>query len=454
MLNLKRFIVMKNLRKLFVILFIANFIACSNDLVDEMSVFTEDDSVSIVFKVSEEEAKETLMSFLDQFDSNPSSGLRSRSQRTIKDVQAYNLNPATRSSSDYDYEIPDDVETLFYVINFDDDQGFGIVSGDKRTTPVLAVIDEGALSLDSLSSVENTGFLMFLDQAAEMQVRELERFAVVDDGIVDGGGSGGSGGGGGSSPTVILDLPVRLKTKWSQSEPYNKFAPNGITGCVMTAAAQALSFFQTIGGVQWQCNNSSGASMLNWSQIMADCQDSNGGYGKLLNSTVYHLQSALQVSHLMRFLGVACNADYQSNGTGADTGDAVKYLKKWCGLSSSTDLCDYDATGVRKALTQNPNCLIMARSYANRTNRFLGLIYTYEDGHAWIIDGLRRIRYGTSTTDYVHCNWGWGGQCDGYFVSGSFNTKEDPVFLDSHDENIATNEYNFRYKKQYAVLSR
>ncbi|QRX64128.1 C10 family peptidase [Dysgonomonadaceae bacterium zrk40] len=447
---------MKNLCKLFIVFFIAHFIACSNDEVDEKSFFTEDSTVANVFKVSEDEAKETLMSFLDQFDSNSSNVVRSTSKRTIKDIQAYNVNPTTRSSSDYDYEIPDDVETLFYLINFDNDQGFGIVSGDKRTTPVLAVVDEGSLSLDTLSRVKNTGFLMFLDQAVEMQMQEIVM-------IEDDGGGGGSGGSSNSTPTVILDLPIRLKTKWSQHSPYNKFAPNGVNGCVMTAAAQALSFFQTVGYVQWQDNNSYGSSVLNWSQIIADCEDLDGwysgysGYGKLIDSR--HFQSALQVSHLMRFLGVVLNADYKSNGqTGADTGDAVKYLKNWCDLSSSTVLYNYDATGVRNALIQNSNCLIMARSHANRTNRFLGIIYTYEDGHAWIIDGLRRIRYGSSSsssiTDYVHCNWGWGGICDGYFVSGSFNTQVNPNFLGPNDENMGTGNYNFRYNKEYAVLSR
>lgn len=446
---------MKNLCKLFVVFFIAHLIACSNDAVDEMSVFTEDDTVANVFKVSENEAKATLMSFLDEFDSNFSNGVRSTSQRTIKDIQAYKVTPTLRSSSDFDYEIPDDVETLFYLINFNDEQGFGIVSGDKRTTPVLAIIDEGGLSLDTLSRVNNTGFLFFLDQAMEMQIEEMK---MIDDG--GGGGGGGGGGSSGSTPTVLVDLPVRLKTKWSQHSPYNKFAPNGTAGCVMVAAAQALSYFQTVGSVQWQYNNTYGSSVLNWSRIIADCQDPNGwyggysGYGKLLDS--HHPQSALQVAHLMRFLGVAVNADYKSNGqTGADTGDMVKHLKNWCGLSSSSTIYNYDVDYVRNALQQNPNSLVMARSYANRTNRFLGLVYTYEDGHAWIIDGLRRIRYSSSNIkDYVHCNWGWGGKCDGYFISGSFNTQVRPEFLDPNDDNTATESYNFRYVKQYAVLKR
>ncbi|MFA5228912.1 MAG: C10 family peptidase [Candidatus Paceibacterota bacterium] len=443
---------MKNLYKLFIVFFIAHLIACSNDVVDEISVFTED-AVANVFKVSEDEAKATLMSFLDQFDSNSTNGMRSISKRTIKDIQAYNVNPTTRSSSssDNDYEIPEDVETLFYLINFNDDQGFGIVSGDKRTTPVLAIIDEGGLSLDTLSRVKNDGFLMFLDQAMAMQVEEM---LMYDD---QGGGGGGSSGGysPNSTPTILLDVPIRLKTKWGQGAPYNKFAPNGTAGCVMVAAAQALSFFQTLGSVQWQHNNSYGYSPLYWDTIIADCEDTRRGYGMLHTTASEHSQSAIQVSHLMRYLGVAVNADYKSNGqTGADTGDMVKHLKNWCGLSGSTVIYNYGVNEVRNALSQNPNSLVIVESWANRTNKFLGLIYQYKDGHAWLIDGARRVQYSSSNIkDYVHCNWGWNRHCDGYFISGSFNTQVPPEFTDPIDGG-GTDAYNFRYQTHYAVLKR
>lgn len=451
---------MKNLCKLFVVFFIAHFIACSNDTIDEMSVVTEDfnnnGTVANMFKVSEDEAKETLISFLGQFESGSSDGVRSTSQRTIKDIQAFNVNTTTRSSSDYDYEIPDDVETLFYLINFDDDQGFGIVSGDKRTTPVLAIIDEGSLSLDTLSRVENTGFLMFLDQAVAMQMEEM---LMYDD---QGGGGGGSSGGysPNSTPTILLDVPIRLKTKWGQREPYNKFSPNGLAGCVMVAGAQALSYFQTVGSVQWQHNNSYGSSVLNWSKIIADSEDTRRGYGMLSNSAPEHNQSGLQVSHLMRYLGVAVNANYnqatskKNASTGADTGDMVKHLKNWCGLSGSTVIYNYGANEVRNALSQNPNSLVIVESWANRTNKFLGLIYQYKDGHAWIIDGARRVQYSSSNIkDYVHCNWEWNSSCDGYFISGSFNTQVPPEFTNPIDGG-GTDNYNFRYQTHYAVLKR
>lgn len=254
---------------------------------------------------------------------------------------------------------------------------------------------------------------------------------------------------------VLLDVPIRLKTRWGQGRPYNWQAPNGFVGCVMVAAAQVLSYFQTIGAVEWRKNNSSGYTSLSWSKIIENCEDITDGYGALSSSDIEHNQSANQVSHLMRFLGVAFNADYSSSkATSANTGDAVGYLKNWCGLSSSTGLKDYNADGVRNALSQNSKSLVIARSYAKRTNNFLGIIYTHKDGHAWVIDGARRIRDSRNNiTDYVHCNWGWGRHCDGYFISGSFNTQVSPEFLETNDGG-GISSYNFKYKTQYAILKK
>ena len=297
---------------------------------------------------------------------------------------------------------------------------------------------------------------MFLDQAMAMQVEEM---LMYDD---QGGGGGGSSGGysPNSTPTILLDVPIRLKTKWGQREPYNKFSPNGLAGCVMVAGAQALSYFQTVGSGQWQHNNSYGSSVLNWSKIIADSEDTRRGYGMLSNSAPEHNQSGLQVSHLMRYLGVAVNANYnqatskKNASTGADTGDMVKHLKNWCGHSGSTVIYNYGANEVRNALSQNPNSLVIVESWANRTNKFLGLIYQYKDGHAWIIDGARRVQYSSSNIkDYVHCNWGWNSSCDGYFISGSFNTQVPPEFTNPIDGG-GTDNYNFRYQTHYAVLKR
>lgn len=74
-------------------------------------------------------------------------------------------------------------------------------------------------------------------------------------------------------------------------------------------------------------------------------------------------------------------------------------------------------------------------------------IVTWE-GHAWVVDGfIRRERMvkiydertlklsfsSMQSETLFHCNWGWGGTCDGYYASGIFNTDEDPKEWDEKD---------------------
>jgi hypothetical protein len=49
------------------------------------------------------------------------------------------------------------------------------------------------------------------------------------------------------------------------------------------------------------------------------------------------------------------------------------------------------------------------------------------NGHAWVIDGavVKRHLFKQDKREYVHCNWGYGGECNGYFIYRAFNTMWD-----------------------------
>ena len=70
--------------------------------------------------------------------------------------------------------------------------------------------------------------------------------------------------------------------------------------------------------------------------------------------------------------------------------------------------------------------------------KYSSISYDFAKSHGWNINGCK-IRTITKTTEYyvnfvlqeekttttkttmVHCDFGWGGLCNGYFVSGVFN---------------------------------
>ena len=264
-------------------------LSCTNDVVIENNeneiLFDE-----ATFRVSEEEAKEVLTLFMDQFEPVMT---YSTSKKTIKDVQAWCIDKQVVDTYASNAEVDNfnlrGLDTLMYIINYDDNEGFALVSADKRTTSVLAIIDEGSMRPEWLMNTDNPGFNILMEHTVMMQLNEIVMYEK-------------------SAPTYATsnlnqsntiqtrsttsNIPPRLRSKWGQGFPYNLQCPpktgsrsielrnNPVNidnrmpaGCVPVAMAQALSYFQTIGSVSWTDSYGSGYSVLNWTQIMTDCKD-------------------------------------------------------------------------------------------------------------------------------------------------------------------------------------
>lgn len=52
--------------------------------------------------------------------------------------------------------------------------------------------------------------------------------------------------------------------------------------------------------------------------------------------------------------------------------------------------------------------------------------------HTWLVDGFVR----TSDRLYVHCNYGWGGTANGYYLFGHFDTSEGPLFREPQERRL------------------
>lgn len=76
-----------------------------------------------------------------------------------------------------------------------------------------------------------------------------------------------------------------------------------------------------------------------------------------------------------------------------------------------------------------------------------------QGGHAWVADGYQVLNFAlplffasngkvrTVSQYYVHNNWGWGGECNGYFVQDCFDTSkgysfDNPSFYNSQPYNF------------------
>jgi hypothetical protein len=160
--------------------------------------------------------------------------------------------------------------------------------------------------------------------------------------------------------------------------------------------------------------------------------------------------------------------DYECDGSGAKSKDAVSFLKD-IGFKGGSKT-DYNLNTILSSLNNSRPVIIIG--YAIK-KYFLGIsfLYSLSSGHSWVIDGyLRRSRQVTVTVTtsiilknkeirttstrtyteyspyYLHNNWGnYAG--NGYFVEGSFNynnnKSDENVFLPSITRSNEAYNYQF-----------
>ena len=218
------------MKKLFSLLVVASFVACTND--EEMNLLIEnlpEESVSVE-KRSFQEALEVAQNVPEIFGGTTTRG--ELKQVTLANTQ-YIIGEATTRN-----EAPD---TLMYVFNYEDNQGFAVVSANKSTEALIAVTEQG--NYNEETTTNNPGLALYMDMAKNYVARG---------GILP---PGSSIGGGGlpiteqkeETTTSTTDYGPLLEVRWGQNWPYNFYCKkndNSLTntGCVPTALAQIFSY--------------------------------------------------------------------------------------------------------------------------------------------------------------------------------------------------------------------
>jgi hypothetical protein len=269
---------------------------------------------------------------------------------------------------------------------------------------------------------------------SEIKIREMDYFQVDNNEEPFGGGSSSSS----TVPDRFEVMSPLLVTKWGQLD-YNDFCPEGtpFTGCVVTAISQICSFLQSPVNIKWTYEGVTHSSCMEWSRILNECALFNG----LTNSSDLHSQ----ISDLMRLWGLIFEADYQKTQTSVNSESAIN---KMIDLGyNATKLTNYNIDKVIDDL-KSGNKIVYMRGNARYYH--VGLVFRkYVDGHGWVVDGYIDSVKDNEESIYVHCNWGWYGDKNGYFLSNVLNAEENPVFNDDANE---TRSSNFRYKLKTSTL--
>ena len=334
--------------------------------------------------VSEAEARQKVQAFLQQ------RGKKTVSQR-VK-LMKNNRRTGAPASSNVGY----------YVFNLGETDGFVIVSGDDRTTAILGYADSGSINENDMPDG-----LRYLLEGYEEQMANIpdEVEAPLH-----------------TSSRASID-PL-ITTNWDQGVPYNNLCPtidgeHVVTGCVATSMAQVMYYHRcpttgctSIPGYSTSTLNSAneniklvipalGATTFDWNNMISNYE--SGG------NVVGTAEEQLAVAKLMQYCGSSIEMMYGLD-TSSAYNEAIPFaLKTYFG---------YDG-GINHAYRKNYSYdewidLIYSELAVNRPVILGG--QAAGGGHSFICDGYDTNDHAGANGDYFHMNWGWGGNCDGYFL--------------------------------------
>ena len=353
--------------------------------------------------ISPDEAKTIALNFLQSM----SETTRSTSNR-VNDVLVWRSHKSDYSTRS-EVSVSDLSDTLMYIVNLVDDSGYVLVSANRDNATVLAFVEEGKLT--PTDTIDNPGFKLFLDGAfsgvslSSISDKSLEPRELA--------------------PKIAF-VNKFIKTKWNQRSPFNDQCPiikgqHALAGCVPIATAQVVAYYKT--------PSSYNEHVYYWDSI----------YVENVPFTQIGREGA---AHLVHDIGLLENVSYGLTATGAYYEDIATCLSAFNYHYSTLHRYDYET--IRTPLSNRRPVIITGRNNQNI-------------GHAWIIDGyfeytemkVEHLGDGTplifpEKSEYVHCNWGWGGNCNGYFLSGVFNTL-DKRFADILFDPVVQGTVNYNF---------
>ena len=282
-------------------------------------------------------------------------------------------------------------ERPFYVFNVGAEDGFVIVAGDDAAGSVLGYADKGTFSMDG--APDNLAAMMdmmaaYVRYAAENGVEPV----MVEKG----------------EPVIA---PLLGNIQWNQMYPYNTKCPtykdevgndaHYPTGCVVTAISQIMRYHKfPVKG------NGKGSYYFRGEELTADYGNTEYKWDDMLEQyspDVTATENIDAVATLMAHMGVATQMQYDINGSGTYDPYVPEALLNHFGYDKGMSLKYrnyYVSDEWMKMLTDELD--------QNRPVYYGGQCTDGMGGHAFVCDGY-------DTNGFVHINWGWGGNSDGWF---------------------------------------
>jgi len=335
-----------------------------------------------------------------------------------KFMGTYDLQLATTYTTDKN-------ETAFYVFNTAD--GFVIVSADDCETPIIGYSHDGRFDPNDVPvQMEDhlQDFVARIQYGIENHIEADERTArqwqlVKATGQLN-------------NRKDTKSVEPLLTEMWHQGCLYNSLCPtlskipcgHAEVGCVAVAMGQIMHYWRypTTGWGSHSYSNSGltlsadfGNTTYDWDHMPDSLTD---------DSSETEIEA---VATLLFHCGVSVDMKYQTNGSGADSGDVPDALIRYFNYSrrlhieKRSDFDDEEWMSMLKA------CLDLQRPvfYGGKGS---------QGSHAFVCDGY-------DGNDLLHFNWGWG-RANGYFALGNLN----PLGYSFNEKNFAILDINPEYE--------
>ena len=303
-------------------------------------------------------------------------------------------------------------DTLAYVINYPNNEGFVIVSSDKRVYPVLGFSNKGTFAFDNEIAKVN-----FIDRIGDYigNANATKLYDVQDE---DWGG-------------CYAVEPV-VKTSLGQRAPWNKYVikehPNCPVGCVAVATALLLSHSMTelsYHGTTFYFKSIIEA--INKQQTTDDYTDITDLYddwNEIEQPTYTYEQAVDSMAKLLYYIGKDIKTDYKEKGSYALYRNAYNLCKELKG-NIDIEYPTFNINDVSWLLKNNNIIFLQGSSHAWVSD---GCYFCVSGGKDGITSGNPGVSVGGDSQNeeilstYIHCDWGWSGKCNGYYSGEVFET--------------------------------
>lgn len=353
---------------------------------------------------------------------------KSSSQRKVKSVDIvhdlnFNTNFKSLRSTSGQYNNNLLTDSLLYLVNYEDNNGFALIGADTRLDDIYAISEKG--SFQFADSIEIPALSAMFEIMRYNISESLKPKANITKAAVT------------TSTTVIKDwttmdynITPRLDVQWGQGAPFNRycFTTDGrqaVAGCVAIALAQCMLYCEY--------PKSYNGYTFNWNEIK-----------KVKNRDYSSLTGADQLARLINCIGILVNMDYGVSSSEAYS-ERIFDAMTAMGYPSQLGFEDRFYYAPIAAYLDNGNIIYARATTDDRSG-----------GHAWVIDGCmdqERVTYNSydgtmySYRYLAHCRFGWNGTADGYYsvkVGEDIDTQQGPVT----GGNGSTGSYLFKWSKK------